>query len=44
MQERGRKMEDKEKREDEGERNEKMKVRKEEVQQKTKKYTLSGAI
>ena len=37
-------MEDREKREDAGERNEKMQERKEDVQQKTKKYTLSGAI
>lgn len=44
-------MEDREKREDAGERNlkmqergEKMQERKEEVQQKIKKYTLSGAI
>lgn len=35
-------MEDKEKREDEGERNEKMKERKEEVQQKTKKIYPFG--
>ena len=37
-------MEDREKREDAGERNEKMLERKEEVQQKSKKYTLSGVI